>query len=167
MRLIFVISLLYCFLACTTQKAITRSQDHQLTTSQHHQIQSHEQANQTTGSFDQERIRLDYSQTFIDIVPRGTFRVSPDGSFEGEASNIRIHHRDSSRQEDQTKVDLTSSDSSASFAQLDSAASDESSSDDQEREVSRKPDFWLYIGIAVAALIIIAGLRFFPKFKLF
>ena len=166
MRLIFVISLIYGFLSCTTQKSVNKSQDHKITTSQHHQTQTNEQANQTTGSLDQERLRFDYSQSFIDIVPRGIFRISPNGSFEGEASALSIHHRDSSRQQDRTKVDLTTSDSSASFSQLDSATSDESTSDKLDKEVNRKPNFGLYIGLAVGILIIIAGLRLFTKFKL-
>ena len=167
MRIIFIISLIYCFLSCTSKKGITRSQDHSVSTNQYHQIQGYEKANQTKGSLNQERLRLDYSESFIDIVPRGTFRISPDGNFEGEASAVSILHRDSSRQQDHTKVDFTASDSSASFSQLDSAASDESASDKLDREVNRKPNFWLYIGIALGILVIIAGLRIFTKFKLF
>jgi len=167
MRIIFIISLIYCFLSCTSKKGITRSKDHSVSTNQYHQIQGHEKANQTKGSLNQERLRLDYFESFIDIVPRGTFRISPDGSFEGEASAVSILHRDSSRQEDHTKVDFTASDSTASFSQLDSAASDERASDKLDREVNRKPNFWLYIGIAVGILIILAGLRLFTKFKLF
>ena len=158
---------MYSFLSCTTQKAITRSQDHKITTSQHNQIQLDEKANQTTRTLDQQVIALTYSDSFVDIVPRGPFRISPDGSFEGQAAEVRIHHRDSSRREANTKVDLSSSDSSASFSQIDSALSSESNTEKFDKQVKRKPNFGLYIGLAAAILIVIAGLRLFSKFKLF
>ncbi|MBD3630529.1 hypothetical protein [Cyclobacterium sp.] len=154
-------------LGCNTQKKFSRSTSDQELNYTYQTIQTDEKDLEKTITLDESAITRSVSGSFIEIVPRGAFRISADGSFEGEASQVRIHRRDTTQSSETRKLNQKETDQRRSGSFTSEDLQDSSSTTDEEKEVSRTPNFFLWIGIALGILVLILGLRFLSKFKLF
>ncbi|MFO7825430.1 MAG: hypothetical protein R6V72_15945 [Cyclobacterium sp.] len=165
MRLFLIIIIL--LLGCNSQKKFSRNRSDQERRYHYETIQSNEKDLEKTIALDESAITTTGSGSFIEIVPRGAFRISNDGNFEGEASQVRIHHRDTTQSSETRKLNQKETDQSRSGSSASEDRQDSSFTIDEEKEVSRTPNFFLWIGIALGILVLILGLRFLSKFKLF
>lgn len=164
MRL-FLFILLIC--SCNAKKQFSRSTSDQELSYHYETIQTDEKDLEKTIALDESVITSSSSESFVEIIPRGAFRISPDGSFEGEASQVRIHHRDTTQSSETRKLNQKETDQSRSGSATSKDLQDDSSTTDEEKEVSRTPNFFIWIGLALGILFLILGLRFLSKFKLF
>ncbi|WP_162343239.1 hypothetical protein [Cyclobacterium salsum] len=165
MRVFLIIVVLS--LACNTQKKFIRSTSDKELRYTYQTIQTDEKDLQKTIALDESVITRTGSKSFVEIIPRGAFRISPDGSFEGEASQVRFHHRDTTQSSEIRKLDQKETDQSRSGSVTSQDLQDTNSTIDEEKEVSRTPNFFIWIGVALGVLVLVLGLRFLPKFKLF
>jgi len=88
-----------------------------------------------TTAFDESVITRSVSAAFVEIVSKGAFRFTPDGSFEGQASQIRIHHRDSTRSSETRKLNQKETDQGRSGSSISEDLQGKDSSSDEEKEV--------------------------------
>ncbi|WP_375585986.1 hypothetical protein [Cyclobacterium xiamenense] len=159
--------LLFLLLSCNTQKNISSKRADQELSVHYETVQSHEKDLEKAISLDESVLTRTGSGSYIEVIPRGTFRISPDGSFEGEASQVRIHHRDTTQISETRRIDKKKADRSRSKLATTEDQKGSLSVREQEKDVSRSPNFFVWIGVALGILLLVTGLRLFSKLNLF
>ncbi|WP_375584289.1 hypothetical protein [Cyclobacterium xiamenense] len=159
--------LLLLLLSCNTQKNIHSKRADQELSVHYETVQSHEKDLEKAISLDESVLTRTRSGSYIEVIPRGAIRISPDGSFEGEASQIRIHHRDTTQRSETRRLDQKASDRGRSKLATTEDQKGSLSVREREKDVSRSPNFFVWIGVALGILLLVTGLRLFSKLNLF
>jgi hypothetical protein len=161
MRPLIFVPLILC--ACNTQKQTTRSRAEIKTNTELKTIQIDERDYQKAVQLKRAKDTQAGTRSIIDIVPRGAFRISSDGTFEGEALQIRIHRRDTARAREALEINTAEADRGQTQTTKTEKANEALSIQETEKQVERAPNFYIWIGAALGVLLIVAGLRIFTK----
>ncbi|SEJ15539.1 hypothetical protein SAMN05192553_102662 [Cyclobacterium xiamenense] len=161
------IFLLLLLLSCNTQKKISSNRADQELSVHYETIQTDEKNLEKAISLDESVLTRTGSGSYIEVIPRGAIRISPDGSFEGEASQVRIHHRDTAQVSEARRLDQKATDRGRSELATTEDLKGSTSVYQREKVVSRSPNFFVWIGAALGILLVVTGLRIFSKLNLF
>ena len=161
MKLISFFLVILC--ACNTQKQTTRSRaeietNTELKTTQIDE-RDYQKAIQLKGAKDTQT----GTRATIDIIPRGAFRISSDGTFEGEALQVSIYHRDTARAREIVEMKTVEADWGQTQTAKTEKANEALSIQETEKQVETTPNFSVWIGAALGVLLIVAGLRIFAE----
>lgn len=104
----------------------------------------------------------------IEIKPRGSFRLLPDGTFEGEAEEIRSFRRDTTSTKERGSFEYLEVDSVHSVKEERSVQIEQELQTEEERETRRRPGWivWLFL-MAVAALVFLFVMARIKRFRIF
>lgn len=165
MRPLFFFLLL--LLSCNTQKNSSSHRADQELSAHYETIQTDEKNLEKAISLDESVLTRTGSESYIEVIPRGAIRISPDGSFEGEASQVRIHHRDTAQVSETRRIDEKVTDRGRSELVASEDLKGTTSVHQREKDVSRSPNFFVWIGAALGILLVVTGLRLFAKLNFF
>lgn len=161
MKLITFLLLILC--ACNTQKQTARSQAEIESKTELKTIRIDERDYQKAIQLKGAKDIQTGTQATIDIIPRGTFRISSNGTFEGKALQVSIYHRDTARAREIVEMKTVEADRGQTQTAKTEKANEALSIQETEKQVERTPNFSVWIGAALGILLIVAGLRIFAK----
>lgn len=164
MKLISFFLVILC--ACNTQKQTTRSRAEIETNTELKTIQIDERDYQKAIQLKAAKDTQTGTRATIDIIPRGAFRISSNGTFEGEALQVSIYHRDTARARETVEMKTEEADRGQNRIIKTEKTREAVSVRETEKQVERAPNFYTWIGAALGVLLIIAGLRIFSKLTL-
>ncbi len=108
------------------------------------------------------------SEAFVEIIPRGTFRILPDGTFEGEAEEIRTFRRDTTVRNEDERSNLREDDHRRSGHEDRRLSTYQTLEIAEESKTRRRPGweiglFW----IAVVSLVFLVLRSRLKRFRIF
>lgn len=166
MRAIIIILPLFLFTSCQVSKQKDKSSSKTETSSSSQIDINHEKDLEKIRTLDETITIRNEKDYFTEIKPRGTFTISPDGSFSGEAESVTIRGKHSEQKQESRKVEESEIDKGKieeSRRQTDhSLKTDKSSS----RKVEKKASIKGYVGAGIAVLVVVIGLALAWKYKL-
>lgn len=166
MRILLFILLLFLLTSCQVFKQKDKSSSRSERESYSQIDINHEKDLEKIRNIDETiTIRRD-GDYFTEIIPRGPFTISPDGSFSGEAESVTIHGKSAEQREESRTV----AESERDKGNVQESREEKETSIDEQKNVSktteRKASIKGWIGAGIAILVVMIGLALAWKYKL-
>lgn len=166
MRIALLLFLLI-FSSCNVSRQRSAAYEHRQQIDLNETIDAYEEVSQKSTSLDERIITRTSRDAFTEIIPRGAFRISPDGTFEGEAEAVRTFVRDTTTRHEDRRADEREDDHRR-YRHEDRMISTESETILEEEESTRRRPHWVFglFCLAVAALAFLFIRGFLKRFIL-
>jgi hypothetical protein len=155
MRLVSIF-IIFLLVSCNVSRQRSTSVQSLETSDLKESVESQERIIKKEFDFGRQSITNTGSNTLMQIIPRGVFRILPDGTFEGEAEEIRSYRRDTTVKHEDERSNIKEEDESRTGHELKELSTHQSFDMEEERETRRRPGwavvlFW--IAVAVLGLL--------------